>query len=256
MKSSMHSSSSTSLSSTVVPGSVAARLHEIYRECLEHSSWARIVLETSSERISFSCRKPPTAASSRKQGKKRPANAKRRERNRRRREEWLERRNNRSLTSPAPAAAAGLPAAAVPVPPTAADAAADYTAATAASYAAVAAVTAGSNCAVTDKAVAAEIATAPTPPPTKRPKVTAVATRASERLSVMANRRSIPQLDGCFSPSDSSFEAFSPAPAHPAPAPPDPASSATAPPPGYILCNICRTRHHDWVYSRCKHCKV
>jgi hypothetical protein len=200
--------------------SVAARLHEIYRECLEHSSWARIVLETSRERISFSCRKPPTAASSRKQGKKRPANAKRRERNRRRREEWLERRNNRSLTSPAPAAAAGLPAAAVPVLPTAADAAADSTAATAASYAAV---TAGSHGVVTDKAVAAETATAPETPPTKRPKVTAVATRASERLSVMANRRSIPQLDGCFSPSESSFEAFSPAPAqcaHPAPAPP------------------------------------
>jgi hypothetical protein len=170
----------------------------------------------------------------------------RRERNRRRREEWLESRNNRSLTSPAPAAAA------VPVIPTAADAA------TAASYAAVAAVSAGSYCAVTDKAVAAATATAPTPLPNKRPKVT-VSTRASERLSVMANRRSIPQLDGCFSPSESSFEAFSPAPAqcaHPAPAPPDPASPATAPPPGYILCNICRLRHHDWVYSRCKHCKV
>ncbi len=175
----------------------------------------------------------------------------------------MERRNNRSLTSSAPAAAAGLPAAAVPVRPTAADAASDSTAATAASYARVAAVTAGSYCAVTDKAVAAETATAPTPPPTKRPKVTAVARRASERLSVMANRRSIPQLDGGFSPSESSFEAFSPAPA-----PPDPASPATAPPalttlarapappPGYILCNICRIRHHDWIYSRCKHCKV
>jgi hypothetical protein len=250
----MHSGSSTSLSSTALPGSVAVRLHEIYRECLEHSSWARIVLETSSERISFSCRKHPTAASSRKQGKKRPANAKRRERNRRRREEWLERRNLRSLTSPAPAAAAGLPAAAVPVPHTAADAAADSTATTAASYAGVAA--AGSYCAVTDKAVAAATATAPTPLPTKRPKVTAVPKRASERLSVMAKRRSIPQLDGCFSPSDSSFEAFSPASEHPPPAPPDPASPVTAPPPGYILCNICRTRHHDWVYSRCKHCKV
>jgi hypothetical protein len=66
----MHSSSSTSLSSTAVPGSVAVRLYEIYRECLEHSSWARIVMETSRERISFSCRKPPTAAPSRKQGKK------------------------------------------------------------------------------------------------------------------------------------------------------------------------------------------
>jgi hypothetical protein len=43
VRSSMHSSSSTSLSSTAVPGSVAVRLHEIYRECLEHSSWARIV---------------------------------------------------------------------------------------------------------------------------------------------------------------------------------------------------------------------
>jgi hypothetical protein len=164
------------------------------------------------------------------------------------------------------------------------------------------------SCAVTDKAVAAETATASAPPPTERPKVTAVATRACERLSVMAKRRSIPQLDGCLSPSDSSFEAFSPAPAppapahpapappdhahpdsappdhahpapappapvhpvlappdhaHPAQAPPDPASpalttpgQAPAPPPGYILCNICRLRHHDWVYCRCKHCKV
>jgi hypothetical protein len=65
----MYNSNSTSLSSTAVPDSVAVRLHEIYRECLEHSSWARIVLETSRERISFSCRKPPTAASSPKQEK-------------------------------------------------------------------------------------------------------------------------------------------------------------------------------------------
>jgi hypothetical protein len=239
----MHSSSSTA-----VPGSIAVRLHEIYQECLEHSSWARIVLETSSERISFSCRKPPTAAPFRKQGKKRPANAKRRERNRRRREEWLERRNNRSLTSPAPAAS-------VPALPTAADA----TAATAASYAAVAAVTVGSYCAGTDKAVEAETATTPhANPPTKRPKVTAVATRASERLSDIAKRRNIPQLDGGFSPSDSSFEAFSPAPAPPALAQSIPTSPAETPalPPGFILCNICRLRHHDWVYSRCKHCKV
>jgi hypothetical protein len=227
MKSSTHNSSSTSLSSTAVPGSVAVRLHKIYRKCLEHISWARIVLETSRERISFSCRKPPTAASSCKQKK----NAQQMQNEERgtgggERNGW--RRNNRSLTSPAPTAAAGLPAVAVPVPPTAADAAADSTAATAASYAAV---TAGSHGVVTDKAVAAETATAPETPPTKRPKVTAVATRASERLSVMAKRRSIPQLDGGFSPSDSSFEAFSPAPAHPAPAPlapapPDPADPA------------------------------
>jgi hypothetical protein len=85
--------------------SVAARLHEIYRECLEHSSWARIVLETSRERISFSCRKPPTVSPFQQQGRKRPATAKKRERNRRRLEEWLERRNHRSQTSPSAAAA-------------------------------------------------------------------------------------------------------------------------------------------------------
>ncbi len=81
-------------------------------------------------------------------------------------------------------------------------------------------MTAGSYCAVTDKAVAAETATAPATPPTMRPKVTAVATRASQRLSVVAKRRSIPQVDGGFSPTDSSFQALSLASAHPAPGPP------------------------------------
>ncbi len=107
-------------------------------------------------------------------------------------EEWLERRNNLSLTSPAPAAA-------VPVPPTTTDAAAVATAATLASYATV---TVGSYCAGTDKAVEAETATTPVNPQTMRSQVTAIATRASERLSVVTKRRNIPQLEGGFSPSD------------------------------------------------------
>ncbi len=143
----------------------------------------------------------------------------------------MERRNNLSLTSPAPAAA-------VPVPPTATDVAAAAIAATLASYATV---TVGFYCAGTDKAVEAETATTPANPQTMRSQVTAIATRASERLSVVTKRRIIPQLEGGFSPSESSFEAFSQAP---------------EPTPGFILCTICRTRHHVWVYSRCKHCKV
>jgi hypothetical protein len=63
------------------------------------------VLETSRERISFSCRKPPTASPFQQQGRKRPATAKKRERNRRRLEEWLERKNHRSQTSPSAAVA-------------------------------------------------------------------------------------------------------------------------------------------------------
>jgi hypothetical protein len=142
----------------------------------------------------------------------------------------VERRNNLSLTSPAPEA--------VPVPPTATDAAAVATTATLPSYATV---TIGSYCAGTDKAMEAETTTTPANPQTMRSQVTAIATRASERLSVVTKRINIPQLEGGFSPSDSSFEAFSQAP---------------EPTPGYILCNICRTHHHVWVYSQCKHCKV
>ncbi len=143
----------------------------------------------------------------------------------------METRNNLSLTSPAPAVA-------VPVPPTTTDAAAVAPAATLASYATV---TVGSYCAGTDKAVEAETATTPVNPQTMGSQVTAIAMRASERLSVVTKRRNIPQLEGGFSPSDSSFETFSQAP---------------EPTPVYILCNICRTCHHVWVYSRCKHCKV
>jgi hypothetical protein len=83
---------------------ICKKLIRIHNPGLEHSSWARIVLETSRERISFTCRKPPTVSPF-QQGRKRPATAKKRERNRRRLEEWLERRNHRSQTSPSAAAA-------------------------------------------------------------------------------------------------------------------------------------------------------
>jgi len=145
----------SSLSSSAALGSIAARLHEIYRECLEHSSRVSIVLETSTERISFSCRKPPAAAPSRSRrlGKKCPANEKRKERNRERREEWLERRNNRFQTSPAsaaPSTAAAAPTAAADTTAVlagAAEATAESTAATASSYAVVAAATLTVGCA-------------------------------------------------------------------------------------------------------------
>ncbi len=110
----------------------------------------------------------------------------------------MERRNNLSLTSPAPAAA-------VPVPPTATDAAAVATTATLPSYATV---TVGSYCAGTDKPMEAETTTTPANPQTMRSQVTALATRASERLSVVTKRRNIPQQEGGFSPSDPLLKLF------------------------------------------------
>ena len=200
------------------------------------------------ERISFSCRKPPAAAPSRVQGKKRPANARRKERSRKRREEWLERRNCRSQTS----LASSVPTGVVAAPPAAADtsavlpavteATADFTAATASSYAAVAATTLASSKhhSASDKAVSSRKATAAKASPFLEPKEPKKMTRTSENSSDVAKRRNISQMDSDDSSSHFLFEA---------------PSSAEAPPPGYVICNICQVRHHDWVYSRCKHCK-
>jgi hypothetical protein len=229
---------SSSKSASAALGSIVARLHEIYRECLEHSSWATIVLETSTERISFSCREPPAAAPSSRQGKKRPANAKRMERNRKRREEWLERRNSRSLTS----SASAVPPAAGAAPPAAVPHAAADTTATPSSYAKAAAAKPASSKhhSTSDKAVLSiSAATAQTLQP-KEAEEMALAVRASENPSDVTKRRNIPQLDGGDYSDYSLYEVLSP---------------AAAPPPGYILCNICQVRYHDWVYSRCKHCK-
>jgi hypothetical protein len=238
---------SSSISSSAALGSIAARLHEIYRECLEHSSWATIVLETSTERISFSCRKPPAAAPSRVQGKKRPANARRKERSRKRREEWLERRNCRSQTSLGSAVPPGVVAAppaadTSAVLPAVTEATADLTAATASSYAAVAATTLASSKhhSASDKAVSSRIATAAKASPFLEPQEPKKMTRTSENSSDVAKRRNISQMDSDDSSSHFLFEA---------------PASAEAPPPGYVICNICQVRHHDWVYSRCKHCK-
>jgi hypothetical protein len=247
-------------------GSVAARLHEIYRECLEHSSWARIVLETSRERISFSCRKPPTVSPFQQQGRKRPATAKKRERNRRRLEEWLERRNHRSQTSPSAAAAEvtsyATAAATAALKPTVPHPALRDSVATASDKGTTAV---SAPAAVSVKAAAATTAaTEAVKPPPKHLKSKAAATRASERPSVVAKRRNLVQLDGCDTSAVSSKEslqkptaATSPDTAGNPAAAPTPAPSPTPEPPdGHILCSICRIHSHDWVYSRCKLCRT
>jgi hypothetical protein len=241
--------------------SVAARLHEIYRECLEHSSWARIVLETSRERISFSCRKPPTASPFQQQGRKRPATAKKRERNRRRLEEWLERKNHRSQTSPSAAVAESTAAevtsyATAALKPTVSSPALSDSVATASDKG----TTAVSAPAAVKAAAATTAATEAVKPPPKHLKTKAAATRASERPSVVAKRRNLLQLDGCDTSAVSSKEslqkptaATSPdPPGNPAAAPTTAPSPAPEPPDGHILCSICRIHSHDWVYSRCK----
>jgi hypothetical protein len=173
------SGGNSTATSPAASGSVATRLLEIYRECLENNSWVTILLETSRERISFSCRPPPTSGPSRKQEKNRPANEKRRARNKRRREEWVERRRT--------------------------------AAASAASYAAVAAGTHAPLHSTADPAVVASAAAAPVKashpdmPLAKQP-TTMVTVRASECPSVVAKRKNLPQLDGCLSPADSTFE--------------------------------------------------
>jgi hypothetical protein len=249
--------------------SVAARLHEIYRECLEHSSWARIVLETSRERISFSCRKPPTASPFQQQGRKRPATAKKRERNRRRLEEWLERRNHRSQTSPSAAAAESTAAEVTSYATAAATAALKSTVPRPALRDSVATAsdkgtTAVSAPAAVKAAAATTAATEAVKPPPKHLKTKAAATRASERPSVVAKRRNPLQLDGCDTSAVSSKEslqkptaATSPDTAgNPAAAPTPAPSPAPEPPDGHILCSICRIHSHDWVYSRCKLCRT
>jgi hypothetical protein len=100
------SGDSSTATSPAASGSVATRLLEIYQECLENNSWVTILLETSRERISFSCRPPPISGPSRKQEKNRPANEKRRARNKRRREEWVERKRTAAASAASYAAVA------------------------------------------------------------------------------------------------------------------------------------------------------
>ncbi len=74
------------------PSPPAARLIQLYRDCVARGTWARLCFETTGgeEELSFSCRVGGAATgASKKQG--RPANERRKERARRRRA-WEERR--------------------------------------------------------------------------------------------------------------------------------------------------------------------
>ena len=75
------------------PSPPAARLLQLYRDCVARGTWARLCFETKGgeEELSFSCRVGGAATgASKKQG--RPANERRKERARRRRRAWEERR--------------------------------------------------------------------------------------------------------------------------------------------------------------------
>jgi hypothetical protein len=75
------------------PSPPAARLLQLYRDCVARGIWARLCFETKGgeEELSFSCRVGGAATgASKKQG--RPANERRKERARRRRRAWEERR--------------------------------------------------------------------------------------------------------------------------------------------------------------------
>ena len=75
------------------PSPPAARLLQLYRDCVARGTWARLCFETKGgeEELGISCRVGGAATgASKKQG--RPANERRKERARRRRRAWEERR--------------------------------------------------------------------------------------------------------------------------------------------------------------------
>ncbi len=79
------------------PSPPAARLLQLYRDCVARGTWARLCFDTKGgeEELSFSCRVGGAATgASKKQG--RPANERRKERARRRRRAWEERRRRRA----------------------------------------------------------------------------------------------------------------------------------------------------------------
>ncbi len=89
----------------------AARLLQIYKDCVARGIWARLMFETveGEEELSFSCRVKggaTRAATSKKQGAKRLANQRRKERARRRRKAWEERRRVSATADAATATAA------------------------------------------------------------------------------------------------------------------------------------------------------
>jgi hypothetical protein len=77
----------------------AARLLQLYKDCVARGTWARLCFETKGgeEELSLSCRVGASTSrtateAAKKQGAKRPANERRRERARRRRKAWEEKR--------------------------------------------------------------------------------------------------------------------------------------------------------------------
>ena len=89
------------------PSAPAARLLQLYRDCVARGTWARLCFETKGgeEELSFSCRVGGAATgASKKQG--RPANERRKERARRRRRAWEERRRRPAAEGAAAATAA------------------------------------------------------------------------------------------------------------------------------------------------------
>ena len=95
----------------------AARLLQLYKDCVARGTWARLWFETKGgeEELSFSCRvgsstSRTAAEAAKKQGAKRPANERRRERARRRRKAWEERRRWPASGSAAGGAAAVIAA--------------------------------------------------------------------------------------------------------------------------------------------------
>ena len=91
------------------PSPPAARLLQLYKDCVARGTWARLCFETTGgeEELSFLCRvggaatSTATKGASKKQG--RPANKRRRERARRRREAWVERRRGPAVEGAAAA---------------------------------------------------------------------------------------------------------------------------------------------------------
>ena len=86
---------------------LAARLLQLYKDCVARGTWARLCFETKGgeEELSISCRVGGAATgASKKQG--RPANERRKERARRRRRAWEERRRRPAGEGAAAATAA------------------------------------------------------------------------------------------------------------------------------------------------------
>jgi hypothetical protein len=208
--------------------SVSSRLLDFYHECVDNGGWARVLYDARDglEKLTIIRRIQPTPAPStaappatRKPG--RQASARRRECDKRRREAWAERRTHRSqpslhtpatdeisataepatssqaapaantLLSPASPPTPPQPAPPSPVPPP------------------------PSLSKSPQQALPSPVTPSlPAPPPRKRAKTVSEATWSSSRAAVVAKKRQIPQLDGCFSPPIS---------------PPQPASRSLAP---------------------------